>query len=86
MEYSYTEAYGLRVTVKMTLQQIEELRTLAVKLLGDSDEAQAARTLVGLDSWDLRKMRDQASAALVMCADAMRYEADRLASKVKIDV
>ena len=85
MDYSYTEAYALRVSVKMTLQQIEETRTLAVKLLGDSEEAQAARTLVGMDAWDLRKMRDQASAALVLCADAMRYEADRLASKVKVD-
>lgn len=85
MDYSYTEAYALRVSVKMTLQQIEEMRTLAVKLLGDSEEAQAARTLVGLDSWDLRKLRDQAGAALVLCADAMRYEADRLASTVKAD-
>ena len=43
MDYMYSETYSLRVGIKMTVQQIEDLRGLAVKLLGDSDEAQAAR-------------------------------------------
>ena len=85
MDYMYSETYAMRVGVKMTMQQIEELRGLAVKLLGDSDEAQAARALVGMDSWDLRKMRDHADAMLRQCAEAMRWEAERLASKHKIE-
>jgi len=85
MEYAYTETYGVKISVKMTLNQLEDLRSLAVKLLGDSDEAQAARTLVGMDSWDLRKLRDQANAALGSCAEAMKYEGLRLESKVQGD-
>jgi len=83
MDYMYSETYGLRVGIKMTVQQIEDLRGLAVKLLGDSDEAQAARAVVGMDSWDLRKLRDQADAALRQCADALKYESGRLADKAK---
>ena len=85
MNYMYSETYDVKVGMKMSTAQIEALNSLASKLLADSDEAQAARTLVGMDSWDLRKLRDQANAALGSCAEAMKYEGLRLESKVQGD-
>lgn len=85
MEYMYSETYGVKVGLKLTVQQIEDLLALATKLLGTSEEAQAARTVVGMDSWELRKLRDQAKAALSCCSDAMRYESERLAGKSKVE-
>lgn len=79
MNYMYSETYDVKVGMKMTTAQVEELNRLASKLLADSDEAQAARTLVGMDSWDLRKLRDSTAEALRKCAEALRYESESLA-------
>ena len=79
MNYMYSETYDVKVGMKMTTSQVEELNRLASKLLADSDEAQAARTLVGMDSWDLRKLRDSTAEALRKCAEALRYESESLA-------
>lgn len=85
MDYMYSETYDVKVGVKMTTAQVEALNRLAGKLLGDSDEAQAARALVGMDSWDLRKLRDTTADAMRKCAEAMRYESEGLASRAKAD-
>ena len=79
MNYMYSETYDVKVGMKMTTAQVEELNRLASKLLADSDEAQAARTLVGMDSWDLRRMRDDTAEAMRKCAEALRYESESLA-------
>ena len=78
MNYMYSETYDVKVGMKMSTAQIEALNSLASKLLADSDEAQAARTLVGMDSWDLRKLRDSTAEALRKCAEALHYESESL--------
>ena len=84
MNYMYSETYDVKVGMKMTTAQIEALNRLASKLLADSDEAQAARTLVGMDSWDLRRMRDDTAEAMRKCAEALRYESESLALRGEV--
>jgi hypothetical protein len=85
MNYMYSETYDVKVSVKMTSSEIEALNRLAVKLLGDSDEAQAARTLVGMDSWDVRKLRDATAETMRKCAEALRYESESLGLRFKAE-
>ena len=79
MNYMYSETYDVKVGMKMSTAEIEALNRLAGNLLADSDAAQAARTLVGMDSWDLRKLRDSTAEAMRKCAEALRYESESLA-------
>jgi hypothetical protein len=85
MNYMYSETYDVKVGMKMSTQQLEDLNRLAVKLLGDSEEAQAARSVCGMDSWDLRKLRDATAEALRKCAESLRYEAEGMSSRFKAD-
>ena len=78
MNYMYSETYDVMVGIKMSTQQVESLNRLASKLVGDSEEAQAARALVGMDSWDVRKLRDTTAEVLRKCAEALHYESESL--------
>ena len=78
MDYMYSETYDVKVGLKMSTQQIEALNRLATKLMGDSEGAQAGRALVGMDSWDVRKLRDTTAEVLRKCSEALHYESESL--------
>ena len=84
MDYMYSETYDVKVGLKISTQQIEALNRLATKLMGDSDEAQAGRALVGMDSWDVRKLRDTTAEVLRKCSEALRYESESLALRGEV--
>lgn len=83
MEYRYSEHHTMSVSVRLTVHEIGLLLTLSRNLMADTDEAIAARNVVGWERWDARAMRDAAQTVLESVAESMKYEAQGLEAKAK---
>lgn len=83
MKYRYSEVSSMEIAVSFSLQQLTELRALGQALLAETEEAKAALALTGWSRWDVRRLRDDAQAALVSASEIMKQEARAIDERAK---